>query len=87
MDSIREDSPVPVKTGISPLHAGYFGVWSESAPEIETRWRSEVNFELLISEQPDENMMSALRRPDEVSGIVHKSVAAVRNSPRSANQS
>jgi hypothetical protein len=30
---------VPVKTGISPLHAGYFGVWSESAPEIETRWR------------------------------------------------
>jgi hypothetical protein len=34
---------VPVKTGTSPLHAGYFGVWSESAPEIETRWRSEVN--------------------------------------------
>ena len=29
---------------ISPRpHAGYFGVSSKSAPEVETRWRSEVN--------------------------------------------
>jgi hypothetical protein len=52
---------------LRPLHAGGVHIWVAE--------RGEFELPVPISEQPDDNMMSGPRRPDEVLGIARGSNA------------